>query len=314
MRKAADDRLQRLLAVVPWVAAQDGPELKAVCARFGYTPEELTEDLDLLFMCGLHPYTPDMLIEVDIADGRVWIRYAEYFARPLRLTPAEGLTLLAAGKSLLATPGTDPAGPLARGLDKLASALGVGESESLAIELGAASAEIMQAISAAVSDRRQVDIDYYAFGRDEWTRRVVNPYALFSAGGQWYLSAYCTHVGDDRLFRLDRVRSATVLESEFSEPEHRPEMSVYKARPEDERVTLDLEPGARWVIEQYPVERVEEREMGGVRVTMAVSERAWLERLLLRLGPAATVVEGDPGTAAAAARRIVSRYHRATPP
>ena len=39
---------------------------------------------------------------------------------PLRLTPDEGLALLAKARTLLAVPGTDPSGPLARGLAKLA--------------------------------------------------------------------------------------------------------------------------------------------------------------------------------------------------
>ncbi len=149
-RLSADDRLQRLLAVVPWVAAHDGPRLAEVAARFGCTEDELVDDLQLLFLCGLHPYTPDMLIDVDIADGRVWIRYAEYFARPLRLTPAEGLGLLAAGRTLLAAPGADPTGPLARGLAKLAGALGVGVDEAVEISLGSAPEEVMAALREAV--------------------------------------------------------------------------------------------------------------------------------------------------------------------
>jgi len=75
-RVGADEKLQRLLALVPWVAAHDGPSLAEVCARFACTETELVEDLRLLFLCGLHPYTPDTLIDVDVADGRVWIRYA----------------------------------------------------------------------------------------------------------------------------------------------------------------------------------------------------------------------------------------------
>ena len=38
------------------------------------------------------------------------ILLAEHFRRPLRLTPAEGLALLAAGRALLAVPGSDPRG------------------------------------------------------------------------------------------------------------------------------------------------------------------------------------------------------------
>ncbi|HVF15128.1 MAG TPA: WYL domain-containing protein [Acidimicrobiales bacterium] len=307
---SADDRLRRLLAVVPWVADRDGPTLAEVCVRFGYQERELVNDLQMLFMCGLHPYTPDMLIDVDIADGRGWIRYADYFARPLRLTPAEGLGLLAAGRTLLATPGADPTGPLARGLAKLAGALGVGVDEAVEISLGSAPEDVMAVLRDAVAASRQVEIEYYAFGRDEWTSRTVDPSTVFSASGQWYVSAWCHLVDDERLFRVDRIRTATLLESGFSPPTAPTELAVYRPRPDDPRVVLELELVAGWVVEQYPVERVAPVEGGGgrVRVTLAASQRAWLERLLLRLGPSARVVEGDQEMAGAAARRILRRY------
>jgi proteasome accessory factor C len=310
-RLGADERLQRLLALVPWVAARDGPALDEVCDRFGCTEAELVADLDLLFMCGLYPYTPDVLIEVDVADGRVWIRYADYFSRPLRLTPAEGLALLAAGKAAQAFPGADPAGPLARGLDKLATALGVRGDETLEVALGAVAEDVMDTLRTAVDRRRQVEIDYYSFGRDELTSRVVDPYAIFSASGQWYLSAYCHAVEDDRLFRVDRVRKAQLLDTPVARSDGGV-AAVYQPRPDDPRVTLELEPAGRWVAEQYPLEDQKERPRGRLRVRLAVSERAWLERLLLRLGPDGRVVEATSPELADAGRtgacRLLGRY------
>ena len=305
---SAEARLHRLLALVPWVAANDGPLVADVCARFGCTEEELVDDVELLFLCGLHPYTPDMLIEVDIADGRVWIRYAEYFARPLRLTPAEGLALLAAGQVVLAGPGADPDGALARGLRKLATALGVGDAEAVEVALGSAVAEILRDLQDAAARNRQVELEYYSFGRDRWSERVVDPYAVFSTGGQWYLAAWCHAVDDERLFRIDRVRRARILDSGFDAPASPPDFAVYRPRADDQRVTLELEPAGRWVVDQYPAESVEERPEGRTRVTLAVSEGAWLERLLLRLGPAARVVEGDSGVGRTAACRLLERY------
>ncbi len=305
---SADDRLQRLLALIPWVASRDGPRVDDVCARFGCTQPELIADLDLLFLCGLHPYTPDMLIDVDIADGRVWIRYAEYFARPLRLTPAEGLALLAAGRTVLATSGGDDGGPLGRGLDKLAAAMGVDGGEAVAIELGPVAENLLGTLREAIATSRQVEIDYYSFGRDERARRVIDPYAVFSAGGQWYVSGWCHRVDDERLFRVDRVATATLLDSGFDSPAAAPELTAYRPDAADPRVTLELDPSARWVAEQYPVEKVTEADGGRLRVTLAASQPAWLERLLLRLGPHATVVDGDGALAGSAARRLLLRY------
>jgi proteasome accessory factor C len=294
------------------VAARDGPTLAEVCERFGCTEAELVADLDRLFMCGLYPYTPDVLIEVDVADGRVWIRYADYFSRPLRLTPAEGLALLAAGKAVQSFPGADESGPLARGLAKLARTLGVAGDDALDVALAKVSQQVMDTLRKAVDERRQVDLEYYSFGRDEVTRRVVDPYAVFSAGGQWYLSAFCHAVDDERLFRIDRVRDATLLDSPVQHTEGSVASAVYNARDDDARVTIELAAAARWVAEQYPVEGTKELRGGRLRVTLAVSERAWLERLLLRLGPEGKVTKTSDDALADAGRhaacRLLQRY------
>jgi proteasome accessory factor C len=87
---------------------------------------------------------------------------------------------------------------------------------------------------------------------------------------------------------------------------------VYHPRAEDPRVTLELAPEAAWVVESYPAEEAEARPDGSWQVVLAVSERAWLERLLLQLGPAARVVapaELQP-VGAEAAERLLTRYRR----
>lgn len=307
-RPGATDRLRRLLALVPWVVARDGPSLKEVCSRFGLTSDELIADLDLVFLCGVHPFTPDSLIEVMVDQGRVWIRYADYLERPLRLTPEEGLALVAAGTTLLAVPGADPDGPLARGLGKLAAVLGTDPADAIDVKLGTTPEGVLESLRQAIDSSRQVEIDYYTYGRDERTRRVVDPHAVFAAEGQWYLSAYCHLALAQRRFRVDRIRSVIVFDRRFEPPEVEPELRVFAPRPEDPRVVIDLEPRARWVVEQYPTEQVEELGGGRLRVTLVASERAWLERLLLRLGPAVTAARGAEGVARAAADRVLARY------
>jgi predicted DNA-binding transcriptional regulator YafY len=312
-RPAADARLRRLLALVPWVVARDGPTLEEVCARFDLGSDELVADLDLVFLCGVHPFTPDSLIEVVIADGRVWIRYADYLERPLRLTPEEGLALVAAGAAALAVPGADPQGPLATGLAKLAAVLGVEPGDAVDVELGPAPEGVVEALRGAVAARRQIEIDYYAYGRDERSRRVVDPHTVFAAEGQWYLQAYCHLAENDRRFRIDRIRGLEVLDRPVARVPAEgtaPATSVFEPRPGDPRVVLDLEAGARWVAEQYPLEALEELGGGRCRVTLAVSERAWLERLLLRLGPAVTAARGADGVTEGAAARVLARYRR----
>jgi proteasome accessory factor C len=311
-RTSADDRLRRILAVVPWVVASDGPLIAEVCDRFGYASEaELRADFELLFMCGVHPFTPDALITVDLADGRVWVRYADYFSRPLRLSPAEALSLLASSAGLLAADGHDNNGPLARGLAKLASALGVDPEEVVDVELGPAPPAILAVLRQAVTDHRQVELDYYGFGRDAHSTRLVDPTLVYSAQGQWYVAGYCHRAHDERLFRVDRIEAARLQGSVFTPRVPAKPLSVYEPRPTDPRIVLDLDPESAWVAEQYPVEAVTDLGGGRLRVALAVSGAAWLERLLLLLGPTAVVVEGDARSARDAASRVLARYGEA---
>ena len=309
-KPSAEDRLGRLLAIVPWVAAHDGPEVAEVCRRFGVGEKELLEDLGLLIMCGIHPFTPDVLIDVDVADGRVWIRMADYFRRPLRLSPQEGLALVSAGTVLLSVPGADADGALATALSKLEMVLGVGTDDGLDVELAAVAPTVLHAVRRATDTRRKVELDYYSFGRDGYSTRLVQPWRVFNAGGQWYLSGWCELAGGERLFRVDRITRAELVDSTFDLPKgsEAGATDVYHPSAEDPRVVLDLDPPAHWVAEQYPNEGVEVRPGSVLRVTLRTSQKAWLERLLLRAGPDARVVEGDTSLAPAAAARLLGRY------
>ena len=76
-------------------------------------------------------------------------------------------------------------------------------------------------------------------------------------------------------------------------------------------MVLDLPASARWVAEAYPVDS-EEQEDGRLRVTATVVGTAWLERLLLRVGPEAVVVEPAElvDLPAEAAQRLLAPYEQ----
>jgi proteasome accessory factor C len=308
-----------MLAIVPWVAAHpDGVTIDEICARFDVDRERLIDDLDTASLVGVAPYTPDLMIEVLVEDDRVWIELPMAFDRPFRLTPDEGLALLAAGSSLLAMSGSHDgeAGPLASALRKIADLLDVDPDDALRIELGRADSETLATLRAAIADRHQVELDYYSFNRDDHAVRVVDPARLWSDAGQWYLGGYCHLATDDRVFRLDRIKEVTVLGPVPSTASGAGAVRSFTPRASDPRVVLDLSPNARWVVSQYPVDDVTELDDGRVRVTLAISARPWLERLLVRLGPDAEVVDAEPSLAAAgrdAAGRILARYERSGP-
>ena len=261
---------------------------------------------------GVYPYTPDMLIEVVLDDEneRVSFELADYFTSPLRLTPAEGLSLVSAGLGLLgSSAGKDTA--LERALTKVASRFDLQLGDELAVSLGGAEPQVVDALVAAANERRAVHMEYYRLHRGESSERTIEPHHVFSKDGEWYVRAHCRLTGEIRTFRLDRVIDYTVLEERF---EHGGDAQAETFAPseDDVRVTLDLGRDAHWVAEAYPVESAKKRAKGILRVRLAVSSLAWLERLLLQLGPAATIVDArpelPPDMRASAAERVLARY------
>lgn len=311
-RPSATDRLGRILAMVPWIASQGGPRIDEVCARFAIAREELLDDLNVVFVVGLYPYTPDNLIEVDFDDDRVWISYTNFFERPLRLSRDEALALLAAGVASAAQPGHDPEGPLARGVAKVAAVLGIDLDEDLAVVLPEDHADMLVTLDDAIVEGRVLHLEYFSHARNEHTERDIEPHRRFATDGAWYVDAFCRATGEQRVFRVDRITSLHDTGDRFRPPDdtaHRE--AAFEPGADLPRVTIDVPAEGSWVAEQYPVDDVSVLGDGRRRITLAVTARPWLERLLLRLGPDATVVDGPDGLVVAgadAARRLLELY------
>lgn len=306
-----DDRLKRLLLLVPYVLRNNGASVKEVCDHFGIKRSQLVADLNLLFMCGLPGYGPGDLIEAFIDGDQVWIRMADYLSRPMRLTSAEGLMLYSGAKALTAVTGADPA--LDRALEQLSKALAPGALERVSVGLEAP--EELSAINRALQDRKRVRLVYQSHSKDEVTERDVDPWALTLSGGKWYLAGWCHRVDDERLFRVDRMRSAQVLEATAEVPDDldlSKYESLYFESAQAVEVTLDIEPSARWVCDYYPLLSQTKLDDGWIRISLTTSGFAWLERLLLRLGPQARVVapESLKERVRATACAMAERYAR----
>lgn len=307
-RLTSSERMQRLLQLIPWVADRGGATLAEITERFDYPAGGLLDDLQqVVFMVGVPPYTPDALIEVEVEDGWVQIHFADYFRRPLRLTPPQALALLAAATGLLGLTGDSA---LQRGLVKLARTLGVNPAEALEIRLGEATTEALLTLQEGCRSHRPAAIRYYSYDRDAVTERVIEPYRTFAHEGAWYVRSFCRLSGQERTFRIDRVIAAELQEESFEVPPGPITATVWDPPADAPWVELALDGPAQWVLDCYPASRIE-WDGPTCRARLPVGGIAWLERLLLRLGPAARVIGGEglpPEPGAAAARRILARY------
>ena len=73
-------------------------------------------------------------------------------------------------------------------------------------------------ISQAIDKRRTAQMRYYSASRDQTSRREVDPYHLWFAGGGLYLIAYCHLRKDVRLFAVERIRSIALTDHPYQMP------------------------------------------------------------------------------------------------
>ena len=245
-----------------------------------------------MWLVGLPPYTPDALIDVVQEGDRVWIHFADVFAAPQRLTPEQAVALLTAGASVLALPGRGADGPLAGAWRSWPPCSASTRTRCSTSTSASAAAEVLDVLRAAVAEHRRVHLDYYSYGRDARTERDVDPYLVHAEDGACTSSATATWPGGERRFRVDRIASATAPRRPRSS--RRPTAAAAGSSnptPTTRGSCSTSTPAAAWVVEAYPVEAVDELATAALRVRWRSPAEAWLERLLVGLGPRSRVVE-----------------------
>jgi predicted DNA-binding transcriptional regulator YafY len=297
------ERLQRLLALVPYVMSRKAVGLAETAAAFGVSERELVDDLNLLWCVELRAPDPYCPIDLSYEGGEIVVSQAESMGRPLRLAVDEASALLVALRMLAEVPGLEDRSALSRLIAKLEAAAGeaAAASAKLAVQVDVpdedASGYAAQ-IRAALLTRRRVHLRYYVPGRDEATERDVDPMRLLVVEGRPYLEGWCLRAEGVRLFRLDRVLGLEVLDVPSAPPaEAEPvdvDQGLFRPSADDVLVELELSAAGRWVAEYYPCESVTELEEGRLRVVLRTPDTGWVRRLALRLGEDGRVISPVP--------------------
>jgi proteasome accessory factor C len=220
------ERFARLvtLASILIEAGRAGRLLDAVdvCERMQISDAELREDINVLNVVNFGGGSYVLYAEINDA-GEIEVDpepYSDNFARPARLLPVEAKALVAAidliGDHL-------PEGSLRSAREKIVAALGADPLDQglhVAVAAGDDSG-VARVVSEAITRQRLLALDYYKPNEDEYSTRLVEPYALVNGREGWYVASFDPDRGDVRHFRLDRIRHAEVTDTPF---QRRPEV------------------------------------------------------------------------------------------
>ena len=318
----SSDRLQRLLALVPYVVSRKAVGLSETAAAFGVSERELVDDLNMLWCVELRAPDPYCPIDLSYEGGEIVVSQAESIDRPLRLGVDEASALLVALRMLAEVgqvapvPGLAEGSALSRTIAKLEAAAGeaAAPSAQVAVQVDRhAERSVAAQLREALATGRRVHLSYYVPGRDEATERDVDPMRLLVVEGRTYLEGWCRRAEGVRVFRLDRVLAVKVLAVAAEVPREAEPVDVdsglFRPSPTDLRVVIELSPYGRWVAEYYPCDEVTELGEGRLRVILRTPDGEWVRRLALRLGedgrvvgPAEVVADVHREAAAALAR------------
>jgi hypothetical protein len=122
-------RLHRLLSIVPWLYQQESVPVAEIARNVGAQVSQVVRDLTLASMCGVPPYTADLLfgfwVEPDpiTAEPMVHVARPTMMSAPLRLTARQAAAVSVALIALAALPSED-SDAVRRVREKLALALG----------------------------------------------------------------------------------------------------------------------------------------------------------------------------------------------
>jgi proteasome accessory factor C len=276
-------QFSRLLALVPWLAANSGVTVAEAAAHFGISEEQLRADLGSVITSGADDWT---LFDIQYWEdgGVIEVIDALDLDEPLTLTPDEGLALLVALHALAAVPGPHDRAVLEAVTAKVTAALGSAapgpQAVSVRVDLPE---ELVATVDAALAGERALELTYLGAVRDQVTERVVDPIDIVVVDGFGYLRAYCRTAQGLRLFRLDRM-----LDLRLSVEPARPvpdapaavePMSVALAAT-GRRVVVDVPAGSP-VLDRHPVRRRWTLPDGRVRAELPVGEYDWARRLVL---------------------------------
>ena len=214
------ERIARLvtLASILIQAGRAGERLQmaTVCEQMQISEGELREDINVLNVVNFGGGSYVLYAEI-VDGGEIEVDpepYSDNFARPARLLPVEAKALIAAidliGEHL-------PEGSLASSRKKIVDALGADPMDQglHVASAGGDDSQVARVASEAIMDHRLLRLDYYKPNEDEFSARLVEPYALVNGREGWYVACFDPGRGDVRHFRLDRIRHAEVTDETF---------------------------------------------------------------------------------------------------
>lgn len=288
MNERTPERLTRLLSLVSHLSEAGEVSISDLANHFGVTAVQIAKDINTLWVSGTPGYLADDLIDFDydsFESGTIKLTQNRGLDRPLRLGAREAMSLIASLNALRELVGsvessTENVEVVSTLIDRLSAFLGH-SANALDVKLNlAGTPAVLGSIQRAIAAQVCAEIDYVT-ADDRRTTRIIEPFEVINDGDYFYVVAFCLSAQQDRIFRLDRIGTVTVLEdtpaTHVQPSGHAPIVPRSQSK-----VTLVLLPGGQWLAEQLPNQGMTHNSDGSITVVLEVANEQWLNTTLLQ--------------------------------
>ena len=282
MADNAAQRALRTMDLVPYILENPGISTIDLAAKFSVTQKQIEKDLQLIFLCGLPGYTPYELIDLTFEDGIVSIIEPQVLTKPRNFSSNEMVVIKLGLEILREINVNEP-----HKLDKISTLLQKvhreTDQDSVLLAKEISSSPYYSVINTAISQRKQLSIEYQSVSKDQLSTRLIVPYNISMLNGNLYLSAYDMDRQSDRVFKLDLISKCEIGE--------RTELDLVKSTSIDQIVELMVDVKLTNFIERNTSIIVDQRlTADGIKVTLKVNNLEWISRAVISYAPNITVI------------------------
>lgn len=282
MADNAAQRALRTMDLVPYILENPGISTIDLAAKFSVTQKQIEKDLQLIFLCGLPGYTPYELIDLTFEDGIVSIIEPQVLTKPRNFSSNE-MVVIKLGLEILREINVNEPNKLDKISTLLQKVHRETDQDSVLLAKEISSSPYYSVINTAISQRKQLSIEYQSVSKDQLSTRLIVPYNISMLNGNLYLSAYDVDRQSDRVFKLDLISKCEIGE--------RTELDLVKSTSIDQIVELMVDVKLTNFIERNTSIIVDQRlTADGIKVTLKVNNLEWISRAVISYAPNITVI------------------------
>jgi proteasome accessory factor BC len=274
----APERFAVLQALLAYLLDRCGDSNEAIVEasdlieRFHIPPDELEEHLSLLNLVNFGGGC--YAIYAELGNGKVRVDkelFGDTFRAPPRLTPLEARAIRLALEFVGPMIAADARTPLDRVRRKLEETFGEFDlAQTPEPHIGEDEEGLVATLTQGIRERRLVELDYLKEGEESTSEHLVEPYSMERRLPYWYVHTWDRTREGERSFRLDRMRSARLLDETFEPREGFEPRGMRDARPVQIWYSPEV---ARWRLERGTARSLKD---GSAIEEVAVGGEDWL--------------------------------------